>query len=117
MGDEMKREDFTVNIAKLIMWIKDQGWYCLLDFGLRSAEEQHRLFLAGASRDDGIKNISQHQRGKAEDIYIHNGDGNINKKEYYDKAHAFWTSLGGDPMINIGTAEQPKWDMGHFQVH
>jgi uncharacterized protein YcbK (DUF882 family) len=103
----MKRTDFTVKIAELILWISHQGWYAILDYGLRSEEEQQRLFKAGKSKCDGIQKKSQHQRGLAEDIYIHDGDNNIEKRELYEKAHQFWETLGGEPMIS--------WDQGHFE--
>ena len=37
--------------------------------GYRSAEDQHVLFLKGASKCDGYKNKSYHQTGNAFDIY------------------------------------------------
>lgn len=37
--------------------------------GYRSAEDQHVLFLKGASKCDGYKHKSYHQSGKAFDIY------------------------------------------------
>jgi peptidoglycan L-alanyl-D-glutamate endopeptidase CwlK len=37
--------------------------------GYRSAEDQHILFLKGASKCDGYKHKSYHQSGKAFDIY------------------------------------------------
>jgi len=37
--------------------------------GYRSAEDQHILYLKGASKCDGYKHKSYHQSGKAFDIY------------------------------------------------
>lgn len=109
----MRKSNFTVNAAKLIMWIDKQGWYPLLDYALRSAEEQKRLYDDGKSKCDGINSYSAHQYGKmtgryAVDIYIHDGDKDIGKRELYEKAHTYWDSLGGKPML--------KWDLAHFEV-
>lgn len=38
--------------------------------GLRTAEEQNGLFLKKASKCDGYKNISEHQKGTAFDIFL-----------------------------------------------
>ena len=37
--------------------------------GIRTAEEQYRLFLDGKSRADGTNDLSYHQSGKALDFY------------------------------------------------
>jgi len=37
--------------------------------GLRTRKEQHELFTVGASKCDGINDISAHQDGKAFDFY------------------------------------------------
>jgi hypothetical protein len=85
----------------------------LLDYALRSSEEQKRLFDEGKSKCDGINNYSAHQYGKmpgrfAIDLYIHDGDRDIGKQELYEKAHQYWSSIGGKPML--------KWDQAHFEV-
>ncbi|MDR0571593.1 MAG: hypothetical protein LBG48_01945, partial [Rickettsiales bacterium] len=36
--------------------------------GLRTTEEQYKLYKEGKSKCNGIKNISKHQEGKAVDI-------------------------------------------------
>ena len=103
----MNRAEFTIKVAQLILWIHWQGWYPLLDYVLRSTEEQQRLFKEGKSKCDGIKKRSRHQVARAADIYIHDGDRNIWKRELYEKTHQFWELIGGKPMIT--------WDLGHFE--
>jgi len=109
----MKKSDFTIKVAELILWIEKQGWYPLLDYALRSTEEQQRLFKEGKSKCDGVTNFSAHQYGKmpgrfAVDLYIHDGDKSIVKEDLYVKAHNYWTTLGGKPML--------RWDQAHFEV-
>lgn len=109
----MRKSDFTVSVAKLILWVEKQGWYPLLDYALRSTEEQQRMYANKLSKCDGITTFSAHQYGRmpgryAVDLYIHDGDKNISKEDIYEKAHDYWSALGGKPMI--------KWDQAHFEV-
>lgn len=109
----MKRHAFTKRVARLIMWIDGSGWYPLLDYALRSTEEQQRLFEEGKSRCDGVNEISAHQYPDAGgryavDIYMHDGDFDIAKKRLYEQAHQFWEAMGGKPMLS--------WDIAHFEV-
>jgi hypothetical protein len=67
-----------------------------LDFaitsGLRTKEEQNKLFKQGKSKCDGIKNISKHQEGKAIDIcpcylkYDHNTKTNKSLMDFSEEA-------------------------------
>jgi hypothetical protein len=101
------RTQFTIRIAKLIFWVESKGWFPILDYVLRSKEEQRRLFNLDLSKCDGEKKKSKHQTGHAADLYIHDGDKNIQKKALYKEAHEFWETLGGKPMI--------EWDQAHFE--
>lgn len=109
----MGKAEFTVMVGQLILWLDNEGLFPLLDYAFRSAGEQNRLYDEGKSKCDGIKNISAHQYRDAGgryavDIYIHDGDGDIGKREPYERAHDYWSTMGGKPMI--------KWDWGHFEV-
>ena len=101
-----------VQSTTLILWIKKQGWYPYLDYALRSEEEQQRLYGLGLSKCDGITRVSRHQYGKVDgfavDIYISKDGIRIFEEELYVKAHKYWESLGGRPMI--------EWDKAHFEV-
>lgn len=74
----------AVLIAIVVEAIKDSPY----DFGipnyggLRTAEDQHKLFKDGKSRADGFHKKSYHQSGKAFDIYAY-VDGNAS----WDKEH------------------------------
>jgi hypothetical protein len=109
----VKRAEFTCKVADLILWILSQGWGPLLDYALRSAEEQQRLFAAGKSKCDGVYTLSGHQYGAisgrfAVDIYIRDAASSTENRDLYEKAHQYWESLGGRPMI--------EWDLDHFEV-
>lgn len=50
--------------------------------GLRSAEEQHSLFLDNKSKADGYNKLSNHQSGNALDFYAY-----LNGAASWDKVH------------------------------
>lgn len=109
----MTRSDFTAKISQLLYKMIDDGEKPILDFAMRSAAEQKRLFDKGLSKCDGVKKISRHQAGLAVDIYFVI-DGQIDfgfvtqkAKENAGKYHDFWVSIGGQPVIS--------WDLPHFE--
>ena len=103
----MTRIEFTRNICQLITEMIEQGEYPIIDFVKRSAEEQKRLYQAGLSKCDGIINVSQHQLGKAMDIYFVEDGKLVTPKLGHQYWHNRWCDLGGDPMI--------EWDQGHYE--
>jgi hypothetical protein len=87
----------------------------VIDYALRSSEEQQRLFKQGLSKCDGVTKLSNHQRGLAADIYfvVTKPDGTIftdyDFKETFDlamKYHDIWVEMGGNKVIS--------WDLPHF---
>jgi len=105
------RRFFTKQITKLVQEMIDNGETPIYDYTLRSAAEQKRLYDAGLSKCDGIIKISQHQKGKAADIYLVDKNGVAEFEWTYVKAvkwHSRWEELGGDKII--------LWDLGHFQI-
>ncbi len=114
----MKRHEFSQMVSMLLAWIDSKGWYALISYAERSREEQKRLFQANKTKCDGEIKISAHQYqdagGKyAIDIYIHDGDGNIQKKQLYLEAHQYWDMLDGIPMDDGPMIE---WDWAHFEA-
>lgn len=106
----MNRREFTNKIAQLIMEMIVDGEQPILDYALRSAEEQNRLFKAGKSKCDGYEKKSRHQFGKAVDIYFYNEKQSIldfTSKEKYEKWHKRWQEMGGREIIS--------WDLGHYE--
>ena len=112
----MNRVEFTKSITNLLAAMMLDNEYPIIDYVKRSEVEQRHLFTEGKSKCDGISSISQHQRGKAADIYFPDLD-DIDKdmdkdellppKKGWEYWHTYWEEKGGKPMI--------EWDKGHFE--
>ena len=112
----MTRSEFSVMIARMITQMSDDGLTPAIDYAKRSDQEQARLFALNdpehhvwVTSDDGVKHISDHQRGKAVDLLLFDGNGALINNwpdKVAKKYHALWESWGGKPVI-------PK-DIGHF---
>ena len=110
----MNRREFTDNITILVREMVEDKEQPILDYILRSAEEQRRLFDKGLSRCDGTTNKSNHQKGLAADIYLCESDVTEGVRVNYDwnrdkakRWHDRWEELGGKPVI--------EWDLPHFE--
>ncbi len=104
----MTRLEFTKNICTLILRMIEEGESPIADYLKRSDEEQMHLFQEGKSKCDGIHNISQHQRGKALDIYFLDKKGVlVPPKKGHEYWHGEWEKMGGQPLIS--------WDKGHYE--
>ena len=105
----MTRREFTENISLLLLEMVLDGDEPVIDYVLRSAEEQNRLYKKGVSGCDGYKKKSRHQYGKAMDIYLvkYNSKGepyvdyNWTDEEKAKKWHKRWRELGGDKMVTF----------------
>lgn len=107
-----KRSEFTSALAMLLQYMLNEDDQPILDYGLRSKEEQKRLFNLKLSKCDGEIKVSKHQMGLAADIYLLDKDNprelwNWHKGDKAIKYHDFWVESGGQPMI--------EWDKGHFE--
>jgi len=105
----MTRVEFTVKITSLLQMMIDADENPIIDFVKRSDEEQNRLFDEHLSKCDGYIKISQHQRGKAMDIYfVDESTGYLHTpRKGFEYWHAKWQDMGGQPMI--------EWDKHHFE--
>lgn len=107
----MTREEFTKALATLLTEMCMEGERPILDYVLRSAEEQAALFKGKKSRCDGYEKKSQHQSGLAADIYFIDRHDPltlgppIKGWEYW---HTIWQKKGGERIIG--------WDKGHFEM-
>ena len=104
----MTRIAFTNKITSLLRMMIVLGENPIIDFVKRTEAEQRRLFDAGLSKCDGINIVSNHQFGKAMDIYFIDPATSaladpIKGFAYW---HEKWVEMGGNPMI--------EWDQGHF---
>lgn len=102
----------------------------LVDFGhgphagLRTAEQQHALFMAGKSKADGYEDLSYHQTGRALDFYTYI-NGHASWEPQYlamvAAAHLQAAAVLGYPVTWGGlwpkrTPEIYGWDMPHIQL-
>jgi len=99
---------FTWILTQISQEIIDAGDQPIFDYIKRSNEEQKRLYKQKLSDCDGYKKISQHQLGKACDIYFIKNNKILWNKFLYEKWHTRWQELGGSPAI--------PGDLCHFQV-
>lgn len=86
--------------------------------GLRTAEDQHILFLKGASKCDGYKRKSKHQLGLAFDIY-----GYVDGKPTWDKIiltniayHILMVAASMGIKLTWGGNWKNFKDMPHFEI-
>jgi len=112
----------------LVLLIEESLKVSPIDFGipqyggLRTAPEQNSLFKKGVSKCDGFKTKSNHQTGKAVDVYAF-----VNGKASWDTEHlaliagvilatAFRLGIkirwGG----TFGSNEMKGWDRPHFEL-
>lgn len=87
--------------------------------GLRTAEEQHGLFLKKVSKCDGYKNKSYHQTGKAFDIFILiNGKATWDKKYYLSVARHIQKVAKEkfNLIVEWGGDFKSFFDAPHFQI-
>lgn len=104
----MTRVEFTQNIVLLIQEMIEEGEAPIIDFVKRSEQEQKRLYDAGLSKSDGKILVSQHQLGKAMDIYFVKDGQLVAPLKGWNYWHDRWADLGGEKMI--------EWDKVHFEA-
>lgn len=102
-----KRTEFTRALGRLLVYADEQGLDVLIDWAMRSTQDQMRLFNEGKSKCDGISKRSKHQMGLAADIYIIVGGKIDDTKDDYDMLHDKWDELGG--------GERISWDACHYE--
>ena len=116
----MNRREFTKNISTLIIQMIKDGNEPVIDYCLRSQDEQVRLYNKGFSKLDGIIKISAHQKALAMDIYfvVTNPDLSVEvdfncdkTADLHKKYHDVWVSMGGKPIIESPTFR----DLDHYE--
>lgn len=114
----MTRREFTKNLANLLTQMISDGNEPVIDYVLRSTQEQQRLYLDGKSKCDGVSIISKHQKALAVDIYfvVKGTDGVVfvdfgfqATRDLAKKYHDLWVSYGGKEMI--------EWDPCHYETN
>ena len=89
------QEDYTVKLAKLILWGDSQGY---------------KMRLGEGYDDDGVghKDGSNHYIKLAQDIFIYKPGTMEQDGEAHKRMHDCWDTLGGAPRI--------EYDMNHYSV-
>jgi len=103
----MNRVEFTRNLVNLLAAMMLEGEHPIIDYVKRSDEEQKRLFMEGKSKCDGYAVRSQHQVGKAADIYFVEENKLVDPNKGFSYWHKYWQDKGGKPIID--------WDKNHFE--
>jgi len=114
----MTRTEFTAKISVLLFNMVQEGEHPIIDYALRSQEEQHRLWQIGRDTDgnkightitncDGFQVLSAHQSGKAVDILFIEEGKVVAPKKGWTYWHDKWVSAGGGREID--------WDEDHFE--
>ncbi len=105
-------------IAKLALSISKVDFGIPSNGGLRTAEEQNKLYHSGKSQLDGYKKQSKHQTGMALDVYAY-----VNGKASWEKEHLAMVAAAMVQAANkLGC--KIEWgglwshfvDMPHFQI-
>ncbi len=105
----MNRVEFTRKIVQLLYEMIQANEKPIIDYVLRSTEEQKRLYNEGKSKCDGVIKKSNHQLGVAMDIYFVDENNKLDfSKDRYKKWHKIWEEkYDGKPII--------EWDLPHFE--
>jgi len=103
--------DLAISLSNIDFGIPSTG-------GLRTTEDQAKLFTSGVSKADGRNNKSYHQTGKAIDVYAY-----VDGKASWDKLHlALIAAVMLQAAAQLGY--RLKWggnwkswqDMPHFEL-
>lgn len=125
-----KRVEFTKKLFELLKYMYDNNDNPVIDYCLRSPEEQLRLFSQGRklvngkweivdkskiiTYCDGYNVKSKHNLGLAADIYLTDTKGNILftwNKEKANFYHKKWIELGGKSLWI-----EKNFDAPHFEL-
>lgn len=107
-----------IDIAELAITLTNIDFGIPSTGGLRTTEDQAKLYEAGVSQADGVNNKSYHQSGKALDVYAY-----VEGKASWDKLHL---ALVATAMLQASAqlGYELKWgglwkswqDMPHFEI-
>lgn len=88
-----------------------------ISYGIRSDEEQHQIFLSGASQCDGITKRSKHQDGLAFDFICYVDNKLTFEKKYYYYIVGLMQVIATQLNINITCGVWWSFeDCGHIEL-
>ena len=103
--------DLALTISKIDFGIPEHG-------GIRTAAEQHSLFLKNLSKADGYSKLSNHQTGNAFDVYAY-VDGKASWNESH-LTHVATAILAAASQLKTPLVWGGHWksfvDMPHFEL-
>ena len=101
----------AIEITKIDFGIPQYG-------GLRSRDDQYRLFVEGKSNADGYNKLSKHQSGKALDFYAYVDDKASWEKEHLSQIAAAFLQAAIELGIKIrwGGLFKSFLDMPHIEI-
>ena len=101
----------AIEITKIDFGIPGTG-------GLRTADQQHTLFLDGKSNADGFKKLSKHQQGRALDFFAYvDGEASWQEAHLAQVAAAFLqAALETGVRIRWGGLFRSFTDMPHVEI-
>ena len=98
---------FSLNLAKLILWIYDNGMECTMGEVLRTPEQQAIYLKSGLSKTSN----SKHLQKLAADINLFIDGVYTTEKQDYKGLAEYWKSLHKDNVAGYDWG----WDAQHFQ--
>lgn len=121
--DHMKGiDDRLIAVVKRAIEITPIDFGIPLDGGLRTADRQNQLFKAGKSKADGYIKLSNHQSGRAVDVFAY-----LNGYASWDAIHL--AMIASAMMIaanelgiaikwggTFGSSSFQGWDKPHFEL-
>lgn len=107
MSRREKQEEFAVNLAKLIIWLNENGYTVTIGEVERSKEQQHIHVRNGKSKT--LKSL--HLKKLAADLNVFKDGKLLSEKEEFEVIANKWSSLSeyNESGFNWG------WDFRHFQ--
>ena len=111
----MTRIEFTEKICKLLLDMISAGDAPQLDEVKRGMEQQKIYFDKGWSKCDGVKILSDHQKGTAADIDFPTITNPVDNEKAYLHWHDVWQRVYGG-RAPFKDKHGNWWDLRHFEA-
>lgn len=98
---------YVLGISKVDFWVNE---------GLRSTETQQRYFKEGSTKCDGIKNKSNHQLGRAIDVYYVGWKRDAEDQQKWKELIDTFKLAGKQLGIKLEFGYDWGWDKPHIEL-